>query len=98
MSEQLVVAIYSIAGEHTVSLSGTNILKTSDEEGDVLDENGELMLSHSALVVTGRIEAFLNGLGVTHCVDLADPEEGDQEEPVPIREFFRRWRTHIVTK
>lgn len=92
-----VAKVYSIAGEHTIYVNDREVSRASDDEACVYGSNGEFLCMHSALVLTGRFEAELKRMGVTHCIDLADPVDGPQEDPVPIAEFFRRWRTHLIT-
>lgn len=81
--------IYSIAGEHTASFGGIEVWRGSE------DEPGFDSMKSGALALIDQAEQALKGLGVTHCIDLQDPQDGPQERPVPIEEFMNRWRKHV---
>ena len=97
-----VAEIYSICGEHTAWVGGksdNHIVWRMSEDAAGLDpdELGDDWMKASALVIIDRCEKALRDMGVTHCVDLVDPEDGPQEEPVEIGAFMECWRKHVET-
>lgn len=93
-------SVYSISGEHYVKMPGQkdipevptfieyklyvpeNIFGTS--ETDIL----------ASLMTTAMVEQYFIDKGIEYVGDVLDGE--DDEDPIPMKEWIKRWRDHIA--
>lgn len=90
-----IASVYSICGEHTVIADGM-VLRVCDADcphHTDEDDCGE----YQAYWGIAKIELWLRERAREAVFDVCDPDDGPQEQPLPIDQFFVRWREHVKT-